>query len=422
MKDAKGLVIYVGKAKNLRVRVRQYFSGHDSRAQIAFLMKRVIHIDFLQTHTETEALLLENSLIKKHKPRYNVFLKDDKSYLGLKITVHEDYPRLMTTRRVKKDGALYFGPFTSSENLRGVKEFIDIFFQLRTCSEHEFIARKRPCLEFQIKRCSAPCVDYVRQKDYQKQIEQVLLFLTGKSATLKKSVKDKMKACALQEEFEEAARLRDLLQSMEMILKGQNVTNLNFDFVDVITFKRQEGKVGVAVLMIRQADLIDSRYRVYKTLEDDNAFLSNFILQYYTERCFIPKEIIIKEDLSDTKHLEKILSQRAQRKIRIKRAKQGKKKELLKLAEMNLSTHFAKDTENSVQNKVVLEKLKSKLHLKKLPKRIECYDVSNISGKYAVASLVTFTHAQKDTDQYRRFKIKTLDTPNDYAMLKEVFK
>jgi len=207
-----------------------------------------------------------------------------------------------------------------------------------------------------------------------------------------------------------------------MILRGQNVTKLNFDFVDVITIKRQDDKVGVAILMVRKSDLIDSRYYIQKSLEDNKDFLANFIVQYYTERSFIPKEIIIKESLTDTKSIEIILSERAQRKIKIKKIQKGDKNKLLKLAETNLKSHFAKDHANEEQRTALIERLKKKLHLQNLPKHIECYDVSNISGKFAVASLVTFTNAQKSSAHYRRFKIKTLETPNDYAMLKEVFK
>ncbi len=421
MKDSKGLVIYVGKAKNLKSRVRQYFTGHDKRAQIDFLMARVKEIDFLQTNTETEALLLENSLIKKHKPRYNLFLKDDKTYLGLKLTVQEDFPRLLTTRRVKKDGATYFGPFTSSDSLRQVKEFINKYFLLRTCSDHEFNLRKRPCLEFQIKRCSAPCVDYVTEKEYQKQIDEVLLFLKGKSKDLKKVVKARMHEASKCEQFEEAARLRNLLQSMDLVLEGQNVTQLSFDFVDVIAMQREGNRVGVAVLMVRESKLIDSRYHVFKSLEDDEAFLHNFIVQYYTEKSFIPKEILVATEIKKKKILEDVLCERMGYKVKIRLPKRGEKKSVLNIAKQNLKSHFEKTRKDEGESQKALESLKKKLHLKKIPKRIECYDVSNISGKYAVASLVTFVDGKKKPDAYKKFKIRQLDSPNDYAMLKEVF-
>ena len=300
MKDEKGQILYVGKAKNLKARVRQYFSGHDTRFQIRFLMARVYDIDFRKTPSEKEALLLENSLIKKYKPRYNFFLKDDKTYLSLKITAH-DYPKLVETRRVKKDGGIYFGPFTNTDSLRRVKEFIYKYFQLRTCGDHDFAIRTRPCLEYQIKRCSAPCVGYVSKEEYAKQVEGVRFFLQCKNKTLQRYLKRSMKEASQKEDFENAARLRDLLQNMEKIFEKPNVTPL-----------------------------------------------------------------------------------------------------------------FSSET--------LLKNLQEILHLNKIPSHIEGLDISNTSGKQATGSLVTFLEGSPRKDLYKKFRIKSLSTPNDYEMMVEVLK
>lgn len=420
MKDSRGQIIYVGKAKDLKKRVRQYILKNDSRTQISFLMSRVKTIDYIITDSEQDALLLENSLIKKHKPKYNLFLKDDKTYRGLKLTIKDNFPRFFETRRIKKDGSEYFGPFTSGESIREVKEFIYRFFLLRTCNDHEFRNRTRPCLEYQIKRCSAPCVNYVSKEDYKKQIEQVRLFLHGKNKNLQKLVKDRMLKASTNENFEEAARLRDLLQNMGAILEKQHVTQLSFEFVDLIAFDHFDDKIAIAVLMVRDSQLIDSKYFVLSSLEDSENAISNFITQYYSDRAFIPKEILVPFDLANKEVLQNILQERAQRKISIRSPKKGEKKDLLELAFTNLRSHFDQEQLKQEQQQETLLSLQKKLHLSQIPYRIECYDISNISGKDAVGSMVTFTNGKPNKDLYRKFKIKSLDTPNDYAMLFEV--
>jgi excinuclease ABC subunit C len=420
MKDPHGRVIYVGKAKNLKSRVRQYFAGEDERYQVKFLMQRVREVDFIATRTESEALLLENSLIKKHKPKYNVFLKDDKTYLGLKLTIRDDFPRLMESRRIKKDGAVYYGPFTNAERLREVKEFIDTKFLLRTCGDAEFAKRTRPCLEYQIKRCSAPCVGYVDKAAYARQIEAVKLFLDGKSRELQRRVTGDMERAALELRFEEAARLRDLLQSMKIVLEKQNVTGLSFEFLDVIALERQGDKVGVAVLMVRESELIDSKYFVFRAMESDAESLSHFIAQYYSEDAFIPREIVLPTDIEDAAALSEMLSARAHGNVTVRPAKRGEKKDLLALAVQNLSLRFAKERSREEDLEKTLAALRTLLHLNRAPRRMECVDISHLSGKQAVGSLVRFVDGKPDKGGYRRFKIKTKDTPDDYAMMREV--
>ncbi len=421
MKDKTGRVIYVGKAKCLKVRVRQYFGTHDSRYHVLFLMKRVVAIDFIETKNESEALLLENSLIKKHKPRYNMFLKDDKTYQGVKITMSHAFPRLIPTRKIKKDGALYYGPFTSSDSLYQVKAFIDQYLKLRTCNDHEFNNRTRPCLEYQIKRCSAPCVGYVTKEEYAAQIASVKLFLEGKNKNFQKLVTEEMKQAAAAENFEDAARLRDLLASMNVLLEGQSVTQLSFEFTDILAVERRDDKIGVAVLMVRDAHLIDSRYYVFNSLEEDREFLQNFITQYYTENSFIPREILVPETLLNDELITDLLKERSGHDVVLRLPKRTERRELFEMAKQNLSSHFSRDHQVQIDKKTVLERLKTELKLDNFPERMECYDISNISGEFAVGSLVSFVDGEKFSAGYRHFNIKTVVGPNDFAMLKEVF-
>lgn len=420
MKDIKGRIIYVGKAKALRDRVRQYFGQHDTRYQVTFLMQKVHQIDFIITATESEALLLENSLIKKHKPRYNVFLKDDKTYLGLKVTIQQDFPRFLTTRKIKKDGALYYGPFTSSESLYTVKEFIDHYFQLRTCSDHELQSRVRPCLEYQIKRCSAPCVNYVSVEQYKKQIEEVRDFLEGKNKKLQTVVKKRMQEASDSENFEEAARLRDLLLSMEKVLEKQKVTHLSFGFSDIFAFERRDNRIGVAILMIRDGELIDSRYHVFESLEDDQEFLTNVLTQLYRPETFIPHEIILPIQIDSKSLLEELLTEHSGHSVTIAMPQKGEKKSLLDLAQKNLESHFVRFEKKKSDWEETKQILKEKLCLQNNPDRIECYDISNISGEFTVGSMVTFVDGEEHKAAYKKFKIKTVEGPNDFASMKEV--
>ena len=422
MKDANQKIIYVGKAKNLKSRVKQYLNQTDKRYQIQFLMARTVTIDFLITDSEREALLLENSLIKKHKPRYNVFLKDDKTYLGLKVTVKDDYPRLLESRKLKKDGALYFGPFTSSDAIRDVKNFIYKYFKLRTCSDFDFKNRNRPCLEYQIQRCSAPCVAYVSKEDYQKQIEDVVLFLKGKNSHLKTVITNKMKVAAETENFEDAARFRDLLHHMDLILEKQNVSQLHFGFTDVLAFLRNENFVAIAVMMVRNHNLIDSKYFVIKSLETDEEALANFLTQYYLEKAFLPKEILLPFAISNQDTLTDLIQEKYGKTVKMRVPKKGEKKKILNLALTNLKSKFEKHVENILNKTLILENLQKKLHLSQLPKRIECIDNSHHAGDFAVSGIVCFEDGEPEKSSYKKFKIKTANMQDDFGMMKEVIK
>ncbi len=422
MKGEGGKIIYVGKAKNLRDRVKSYFRKEaDSRFQIQFLLKRVKEIDFLLTTNEKEALLLENSLIKKHKPRYNIFLKDDKSYISLRLSIQHPYPSLTVTRRIKKDGALYFGPYSSSDACRETVDFIYRHFRLRTCSDREIANRARPCLEYQIGRCSAPCVGYVSQAEYKKQIEQVRLFLEGKNDQLVPMVQKNMKEASDNEHFEQATVWRDLLNNIEETLEKQIVVRHGGLHQDFVFLYREDAKGLVALLSIRDGNLIDSRYYPVDCLEEDEQIVEYFLSQYYLLVVFIPDEILVSHLPTDISSLSDLLTEKRGKRVNIYAPKRGEKKELLELAGQNAQSQFARLVKKELQAKEVLKGIQDKLGLSRYPHRMECYDISNISGKKATGSRVVFIEGKPDKKEYRHYKIKfTEESPNDYAMMKEV--
>lgn len=421
MKGEGGKIIYVGKANNLRDRVKSYFRKEaESRYQIQFLLKRVKEIDFLITSSEKEALLLENSLIKKHKPRYNIFLKDDKSYVSLRLSIEHDYPSLTVIRRIKKDGALYFGPYSSADACRETVDFIYRHFQLRTCTDHEIANRSRPCLEYQIGRCSAPCVGYVTLAKYQKQIEQVRLFLEGKNDHLIPMIKQNMKEASDNEHFEQAAVWRDLLKNIEETLEKQKVVRHGGLHQDLIFLYREGEKGLVALLSIRDGNLIDSRYYPVDCFEEDEQIVDYFLSQYYLKEVFIPDEILSSHLPADMSSLSDLLTEKKGKRVTIHAPQRGEKKDLLDLAQKNAQSQFARLVKKELQVEEVLKGLQEKLGLSRYPHRMECYDISNISGKKATGSRVVFIEGKPDKKEYRHYRIRLGDEPNDYAMLKEV--
>lgn len=421
MKDAGGKVIYVGKAINLKSRVKSYFSKEAlGRYQIQFLLKRVVSIDTLLCSNEKEALLLENSLIKKHRPRYNISLKDDKSYVSLKLSLNHSFPALTVTRRIKKDGALYFGPYSSATACRETVDFIYRNFQLRTCSDSEIKNRARPCLEYQIHRCQAPCVGYINEANYAKQIERVKLFLEGKDDELIKEVRAKMEEASIKEDFEGAARFRDLLKNIQMTLEKQSVIRHAGAHRDLVCLYRPGKKGIVALLHFRGGALVDSRYYTVGGLEDDDTLMENFLTQYYLGAVFIPDEILASHSFEGAASLSELLSERKGKKVLIVSPQKGEKKEMLALAARNAEAEYARVVKKEFQLQEALEAVQAAFGVANFPHRIECYDVSNISGKMATASRVVFVEGEPDKKEYRHYRIRSGDEPNDYAMLKEV--
>ncbi|MDO8518641.1 MAG: excinuclease ABC subunit UvrC [Deltaproteobacteria bacterium] len=421
MKDAQGKVIYVGKAVNLKARVKSYFSKEALlRYQIQFLMKRVEAIDTLLCGTEKEALLLENSLIKKHRPRYNVSLKDDKTYVSLKLSLNHPFPALTVTRKIKKDGAAYFGPYSSAAAVRSTVDFIYRNFQLRTCSDSEIKNRARPCLEYQIHRCQAPCVGYIGQKDYAGLIARVKLFLEGKDLELIREVGKKMQKASEAEHFEEAAKLRDLLNNIQETLEKQRVVRHTGRHRDVV-FLHRPGKKGIAAFLhYREGVLVDSRYFLVDGLEEDSELMEKIVSGHYLGPAFIPDEIIVSVPFEGVKALEELLGERKGKKVSILATQKGEKKEALELAARNASAQYDRLIKKEFQVAETLEALQAALGLPQAPHRIECYDVSNPSGKKATASRVVFIDGTPNKNEYRHYRIRMEEEPNDYAMMKEV--
>lgn len=421
MKNARGEVLYVGKASNLRSRVGSYFGkeAHD-RYQVRFLVSKVASVETVLTDNAKEALLLENTLIKKHRPRYNIDLKDDKSYVSLKLSVRDEFPRIYVTRRIKKDGSLYFGPYSSAWACREVAEFIEAHFKLRTCGDHEFRNRVRPCLQYQIKRCDAPCVGYVDREAYGKVVRQVRLFLEGKSGELKKIVCDLMQGAAEREAYEEAARYRDLLRDIDKTLERQKVVSHRVVTRDVVGLHREGEALSVYLMMVREGSLQENRSFHFKSHEEDAEVLASFLLQYYAEGRFIPAEILLPAVLPEAASLAEILGERAGRKVELMLPQRGEKSALLKLAGQNAKQAFLSRDQKQKDAEEVLADLQARLGLQKLPQAIECYDISNFQGRESVGSMVTFREGKPYRQGYRHFKIKTVAGANDFASMYEV--
>lgn len=423
MKDEKGEVIYVGKAANLRVRVRSYLRGQDERYQVKFLMRRVADIECMVTDTEKEALILEDILIKKHRPRYNINLKDDKTYLSLRVDMKQDFPKVEVVRRRQKDGALYFGPYSSAQALRETIGLLQRIFQIRTCSESYFRNRTRPCLSYQIKRCLGPCCGLVEQKDYSKLMDEVVLFLQSKSRELIKRFKRRMKDASDRMEFEEAARLRDCLKSMEVTLESQKVYTAGADDRDIVGLWREAGRVGLYIMFIRSGKLSGGRFFSFEDQQlPDEELISSFIGRYYGGGRYVPAELIVPVDIEDVAVKREWLADMRRRSVVIKAPKRGEKRKLLSLAVKNAENSLTAKGEDEGAGRELLEQISILFSLNRLPEVIECFDISNLQGENAVGSMVVFVNGKGDKSRYKRFKIKAVKGPDDFAMMYEVLK
>ncbi len=422
MKDAEERIIYVGKAVDLKKRVQAYLTEKDSRYQIRFLMNRVADIDCVVTDNEKEALLLENTLIKKHKPRYNIQLKDDKSYVSIKLSLKDRFPRVYVTRTIKKDGSLYFGPYGSAAKTRETVEFIEKYFRLRSCSDTEFANRVRPCLQYQIHRCDAPCVGFIDEAHYRTLVEQVNLFLQGRKGDLLGSLEREMADQAEQEEFEKAAITRDLMASIRETLEKQKVDRHRWLDQDVIGFHRECERMTFCVLMIREGKVWESLLYHLKGQGEDEDVLSSFLEQFYREDRFLPDEILLSAEIAVRETLSQIFSERKETKVEILVPKRGDRSDLVDLAFKNAKEGFQHRAKKGEEVRDLLTQLQDLLGLQNFPRRMECFDISNISGQQSVGSLVCFLDGTPYKDGYRRFKIKTVEGPNDFASMKEVLR
>ncbi len=445
MKDGEGRIIYVGKAIDLKKRVSQYLpreSGSagssesgglgesaetpprfkDNRYQIRFLMNRVTDIDCVVTDNEKEALLLENTLIKKHRPRYNIVLKDDKSYVSIKFSLKDEFPRLYVTRTIRKDGSLYFGPYSSAAAARETVEFIEKYFRLRNCSDHEFANRVRPCLQYQMHRCDAPCVQYISRENYKHVADQAKLFLQGRKGDLVKELEKDMEAQAEREEFEKAANTRDLLSSIRETLEKQKVDRHQWLDQDAIGYYREGSHLTFCVLMIREGKMWESLLFHVKGEGETEDLLSSFLEQFYGEDRVLPDEILIPADIPSRAALTEILIERdpENTKIEILIPQRGDRMDLVSLAGRNAREGFERRSQKHEETRDTLIGLQEDLGLQNFPRRMECFDISNISGEHSVGSLVCFVDGLMYRKGYRRFRIKTVQGPDDFASMKEV--
>ena len=421
LKDKSGKVLYVGKAKSLRSRVRAYFrAGGDERFQVRFLMRRVRDFDTLVARSEKEALILENNLIKQYKPRYNIRLKDDKSYLSAKVTKHS-WPRITVTRRIVKDGGRYFGPFGSADGLRETIDVIRKVFPLRTCSDAVFKNRSRPCIEYQIKRCLGPCCLPVDRDEYERHLHAAEMLLEGKNLELLKDMRERMRGYAERLEFEEAARVRDRVRAIEKTVERQTVLHHWGGDQDVFGLYREGGFIEAIVLMVRHGKLTSTQSWSFQDLEfSDEDVLADLLTQYYSGARFVPDEIIVPVELEDASVRAELLSERRGRNVDFLVPQRGDKLRLLEMAMDNARQSFAARRDNENTREKMLEELRTKLHLRNTPKRMECYDISNLQGTMVVASQVTFDEGEPQKQLYRRYRMRTVEGQDDFASMYEV--
>jgi excinuclease ABC subunit C len=426
MREKGGKVIYVGKAKDLRARVRAYFNNADERSQIQFLVRRIDDIETLVTSNDKEALILENNLIKQYKPRYNIRLKDDKSYLSIKVTTQHPWPRIYATRKIVKDGNRYFGPFSSAVAARETIDIIEKHFLLRNCTDHNFKNRSRPCLQYQIKRCWAPCVLPVSQEEYREQVRQAILFIEGRQHELIAELKQRMQQKSDAMEFEAAAKLRDQIQAVEKTLEKQRMVSHWGNDQDIFGLYREGGFIEVQVLFVRQGKLTGNQSYSLQDLEfPDSEILGSLLTQFYQGQRFIPDEILLPSALEDAEVREEYLAERKGKKVSIQTPQRGDKRQLVDMAAENARQSFAERHDQEIARKKMLQDLQEQLRLKHYPHRIECYDISTMHGDHAVGSRVTFIDGEPDKAHYRHYLIRTIGVESggdDFGMMLEVLK
>lgn len=421
MRGEGDAVLYVGKAKNLRARLRSYFSAAgDGRGQIPFLMNRVKQIDTIVTDTEKEALILENTLIKKHRPRYNINLRDDKTYLSIRIDPREDFPVLQTVRRVKRDGALYFGPYASGTAVRETLKEIYRVFPLRHYPLESCRRRGRPCLFYQIGQCSAPCHGRISAADYAKLVQGVIALLSGRRDEVVDMLRERMGKASEQMRYEEAARLRDQIRAIEETVERQKVVEAGGGDEDVVGLHREGGEVEIVVLFIREGRLIGRRTYPLEWRLDEGELLSSFLREYYARNVVIPDQVLLPVAPDDAETLGEWLSERRGKKVRVVTPQRGDKLRLVDLACRNAAEAFRERGSRREARREILQEIQQRLHLRVVPMRMECFDISNVQGRHSVGSMAVLLDGEAAPAAYRRFRIRTVSGADDYASLREV--
>ncbi|MEJ2201411.1 MAG: excinuclease ABC subunit UvrC [Desulfuromonadaceae bacterium] len=423
MKGADGTVLYVGKAKHLRNRLRSYVSAAgDGRAHIRFLMARVRELETIVTDTEKEALILENTLIKQHRPRYNINLRDDKTYVSLRLDPREEFPALQVVRKVRRDGALYFGPFASSSAVRDSLKEIYRIFPLRHYPIKNCRLRGRPCLFFQIGQCSAPCHDRISAADYRRLVDGVIALLSGREKEVVQLLREKMQAASAALRFEEAARLRDQIRAIEQTVERQKMVSQEPGDQDVLGLHREGGEVELVILFVRQGKLVDRRSFAIDWKLDETELLSSFLQQFYAREVLIPDRILLPFLPEDAETLSNWLVDCKGGRVALTAPRRGAKRELVVLAERNAREAFRERGSRREAMEAVLEEIARLLHLRRMPRRMECFDISNVQGQQSVGSMAVLLDGEAAPAEYRHYQIKTVAQADDYASLYEVLR
>lgn len=428
MHDKRDEIIYVGKAISLKNRVRQYFqSSRNKTAKIEQMVSRIARFEYIITDSELEALVLECNLIKEHRPRYNTMLKDDKTYPYIKVTVYEDYPRILFSREMKKDKSKYFGPYTSAGAVKDTIELIHKLYQIRTCNRNlpKDIGKERPCLYYHIKQCSAPCQGYISKEEYWNSINQALEFLGGKYTPVIRLLEEKMQAASEAMDYEKAIEYRDLLNSVKQIAQKQKITDSGMEDRDIIAMAKDEKDAVVQVFFVREGRLIGrEHFHVNIGAADDNRqILTSFIKQFYAGTPFIPRELWTQLELEEEAVIGEWLSAKRGQKVKLVVPQKGQKERLVELAEKNAALVLSQDKEKIKREELrtigAMNEVGSWLGLTDV-KRIEAFDISNISGFESVGSMIVYENGKPKRNDYRKFKIKWVKGANDYASMNEV--
>lgn len=419
MKDQYDNIIYIGKAISLKKRVRQYFNKQDKISRISSMISNIRSFEYIITDTEDEALILESNLIKIHKPKYNVLLKDDKSYPYIKLDIKSDFPTIMLTRRKLDDGSKYYGPYPSTTAAKQLIDIIKDKYMLRLCNP--FKLRKRPCIYYQIKKCDAPCIGNVTKEEYSKRIVEIMSILQGNTKEIIKELKEDMKVLSNKKKYEEAAELRDKILNIERISQRQKISNFSYNEIDAIGIYRDEIEVCIEVFYVRESKLQERKQFFIKDIKEltNEDIITAFLKQRYLNNENIPSKIMIKYDIEDKEILEKIFSKQVGRKVEILSTKIGQNLRFVELAEKNAKISLNNRNRNSLN---ILNELKEKLNLDKLPKRIEMYDVSNLFGTNTTSAMAVADGAKLKRNLSRRFNLEEIDIVDDVLATKETIK
>ena len=422
MKGAGGTPVYIGKAKNLRARVMSYFQRGSDRGQIPYLVREVDSIDYVVTEGESEALFIENSLIKRHKPKYNIRLKDDKTFSSLRLSVGERFPRLSRTRRIRDDGALYFGPFASGKFLKSTVNLVHRLFPLRDCTQSKFERhRTRPCLNYFMKLCSGPCAGKISEEDYGELVSQAASFLRGERRKLVRMIREMMERASEEGRYENAAYYRDQLVSLKENAEIEKVTSSRFEDMDIVGFYRDSENYEFTVLLSRGGSVVDKLDFSVKSPHGDEAeCVREFLGRFYFSDHYIPKRVLLPLSIRDREGYSEWLTEKKGKRVYVNTPRRGPKSELVRFAMKNARESFVRKAEEKAKQGTLLRGIRKLAGIKRVPYAIECFDISNIQGRQTVASLVRFRNARPERDRYRRYRITATSGQDDFRSMYEI--